>query len=279
MAGGLRAELGMLLAWLAFPIIPVVLEDLYYQYWGTRFLWSLTAFDPYDWTWGMWHIVLGPLLGYAFLAGATAEALDDASVSQGGWRRLLARRAVWVAIGPWWGFLLLLAGHFTRDAVNRRFPRAVGVLDSSPWFSTVSVWIWWVFILVVVPYCWCWPAWSALRRAGRIGRARRALTRGIVTATAFVGSLFGSFWAITRVFRAFFFDPRVMPVIAMAVCLVALSGCSSTVTYGEMRRRELFHAMLLSWTFGLAVIWWWVSRRRRGPRPPSGSDSGAAGSS
>jgi hypothetical protein len=82
-----------------------------------------------------------------------------------------------------------------------------------------------------------------------------------------VGSLFGSFWAIISAWRRFFFDPRVMPIIAMAMALVVLSGCSSTITFGEMRRRELFHAMLSAWVFGLAVIWWWSSRRKsRGSR-------------
>ncbi len=124
-----------------------------------------------------------------------------------------------------------------------------------------------MILIGVFAYGWLWPAWAALRRAGRIGMRRRALYRGAITALAFVGSLFGSFWAIISAWRSFFFDPRVMPMIAMAMSLVVVSGCASP-TYGEVRRRELFHAMLVAWVFGLALIWWWSSRRRR--RPPRG---------
>ena len=52
---------------------------------------------------------------------------------------------------------------------------------------------------------------------GDVGLWRRALYRGVVTAIAFVGSLFGSFWAITAAWRNFFFDPRVVPMIALAM--------------------------------------------------------------
>jgi hypothetical protein len=68
------------------------------------------------------------------------------------------------------------------------------------------------------------------------------------------------------VWRSYFFDPRVMPLVALALGLVLLSGCSSTITHGEMRRRELFHAMLVAWVLGLALMWRWWSRRRPGSR-------------
>ena len=48
-------------------------------------------------------LMLGPLLGYGFLAGATVDLPDDVGPPRRGWRRLAARRSVWVAIGPWWG--------------------------------------------------------------------------------------------------------------------------------------------------------------------------------
>ncbi len=64
----------------------------------------------------------------------------------------------------------------------------------------------------------------------------RALFRGVVAALVFVGSLFGSFWAITSAWRSYFFDSRVMPLVVLAVGLAVLSGCSSTITYGELRR-------------------------------------------
>lgn len=126
---------------------------------------------------------------------------------------------------------------------------------------------------------WFWPAWAALGRAARIGIWRRALYRGVVTAMAFVGSLFGSFWAIVWAWRGFFSDPRVMPIIALGCGLLVISGCAAPITYGEMRRRELFHVMLLAWTFALAMIWWWSSRRRRrasAPRDARRSDPGSS---
>jgi len=43
-----------------------------------------------------------------------------------------------------------------------------------------------------------------------------------------------------------------------------MSGCASTITYGELRRRELFHAMLIAWVLGLALMWRWWSRPRPG---------------
>ncbi len=48
------------------------------------------------------------------------------------------------------------------------------------------------------------------------------------------------------------------------VALGAVCGCGP-VTYGEVRRYELFHAMLLAWTVGLALIWRWWARSRPGP--------------
>jgi hypothetical protein len=69
--------------------------------------------------------------------------------------------------------------------------------------------------------------------------------------------------------RSYFFDPRVVPLILAAACLAMTTGCASTVTYGEVRRRELFHAMLVAWVLGLALMWRWWSRSRPG-RPPGG---------
>jgi len=82
----------------------------------------------------------------------------------------------------------------------------------------------------------------------------------------FVGSLIGTFWAVTEAWRDFFFDPRVMPITLAALSLALMSGCSNTLTAGEVHRRELFNAMLMSWVLGLALAWRWWSRPRS--RPP-----------
>jgi hypothetical protein len=272
MGRGMRTELGMLLAWLAFPMIPVVLEESYYQI-SVNILGSSRAGpDPGDWSWPTWLVMLGPLLGYGFLAGSTVEVPDDVTGPKRGLRRVVARRAVWVASGPWAGFLLVVAGFLGWKYLSNWLPGSQAPTtgqQGETWYAIVFGWT----LVGVFAYGWLWPAWAALRRAARIGRWRHALYQGIVTALAFVGSLFGSFWAITRLWRSFFFDSRIMPMIAMGFGLLLLSGCAGTITYGEMRRRELFHAMLLSWVFGVAMIWWSASRRRRRKSPPSHPDS------
>jgi hypothetical protein len=130
-------------------------------------------------------------------------------------------------------------------------------------------WLGIAFLLATLSYAWLLPAAAAVRRARRAGpgRAWRAVRRGVGVAIAFVGSLFGTFWAVTEGWRSYFFDPKVFPVVLAALSLCALEGCASNLTYGDVRRRDLFRAMLLAWVFGLALFWLWWSRPRR--RPPS----------
>jgi hypothetical protein len=279
MGTGLRAEIVMALAWLVFPMVPVMLEELYYQVDVNLLGSARVGPDPVDWGWATWVSMLGPLLGYGFLAGATTVVPDDPTATGRAWRRIAARRAVWVAIGPWvgffvaWGALLgwiYLANHLPSPGSDPLASWSGPVLEAFlSWVSMILYWAAVIVFLGVEGYAWLWLARLVIRRASRMGLGRRALERGVVTALAFVGSLFGSFWAITSAWRSFFFDPRVMPLIAMAMSALFLSGCAATVTYGEMRRRELFHAMLLAWVCGLAMIWWWSSRRR--PRRPRSS--------
>ena len=104
-----------------------------------------------------------------------------------------------------------------------------------------------------------------LRRARRLGRCCRALGRGLVAGLGFVGSLLGTFWAVTEGWRAYFFDPRIVPILVALGTLALTTGCAGPVTYGEVRRRELFQAMFMAWLLGLALIWrWW---RPRGGKP------------
>jgi hypothetical protein len=273
MGTGVRAEIFMALAWLLFPMLPAMFEEVYYLIFVNLFGLETVGPEPRDWGWWTWLIMLGPLLGYGFVAGATADVPDDATRTMKGLRRIVGRRAVWVAIGPWWGFLVVLAIFLGLGILSSYLPHQAQV-QVAPGPQKVTLveavlsWAWTAICVGIVAYGWLWPAWAAVRRAGRIGLWRRAVCRGVVTALAFVGSLFGSFWAITSAWRGYFFDPRgVIPLILAAIGLAVMSGCSSPITYGEMRRRELFHAMLLAWVAGMAMIWWWSSRRRRkGPR-------------
>jgi hypothetical protein len=269
-----RKEIGLAAAWLLFPLVPVVLEDLYYQI-GNLGASSRFGPDPHEWGWVDWAIMLGPLIGFSFLAGATQDIPDDLESTRGRLGRLFARRAIWVAIGPWCGLLFLLGCYFAFGLVagllDTLIPAAQPPSAEAPAPITTARQIvlgaLMVAGLAILAYGWLWPAWAAIRRAARTCRANRALYRGLVTVLTFLGSLFGSFWAITSVWRSYFFDSRVVPLIALGAGLAFLSGCASTMTYGQMRRRELFHAMLLAWVFGLALMWRWWSRPRRG-RPP-----------
>ena len=137
------------------------------------------------------------------------------------------------------------------------------------WVEVAVRWAVGTVLVLIWAYAWLLPGWFSLRRAARIGDWKRSLVRGIIVAGAFVGSLFGSFWAATSMWRSYFFDPRIVPLVLVAVGLAVISGCASTITYGEMRRRELFHAMLVAWVLGLALMWRWWSRERPGRSPGS----------
>lgn len=133
------------------------------------------------------------------------------------------------------------------------------------WLLQGIYWAALILLVITLGYGWLLTAWAVVRRSRRegTGRTKARIVRGVQVALAFVVSLFGSFWAITEGWRGHFFDSRTFPVVLAALTLVTLEGCASTLTYGEVRRRELFHALLLAWVFGLALLWLWTSRRRR----------------
>jgi hypothetical protein len=268
-----RREIGLAAAWLLFPLVPVLLEDLYYQI-GNLGASSRFGPDPHEWGWVDWVIMLGPLIGFSFLAGATQDIPDNLGSTRGRLARLFARRAIWVAIGPWCGLLFLLGCYFAfgflAGLLDTLIPAAQPPSTEAPAPITtaqqIAFGVLMVAVLAILAYGWLWPAWAAMRRAAKVRQAGHALYRGLVTMVAFLGSLFGSFWAITSAWRSHFFDSRVVPLIALGVGLAVLSGCASPMTYGQMRRRELFHAMLLAWVFGLALMWrWWSRPRHRQP--------------
>ena len=267
---GIPSGVGSALAWFAFPLAPALVGATYHQ----ELNWSFGGRggpDPCDWGWSTWIILSGPLLGYGFLAGATIDLPDDPGAR--GWRGWPARRSLWVAFGPWIGFLAWNAAIVAAQFVAWAYP------PSRAWSTPPLPEAWrggWVGFLLIallgigpLAYGWLFVAWAAARRARRLGRVRRSLARGLAVAGGFVGSLFGTFWAITEAWRGYFFDPRIAPALVAASSLALLAGCAATETVGEVRRRELFQAMLTAWLLGLALAWRWWSRSSPQPSPPS----------
>ena len=184
-----RKELGLILAWLIFPLVPVVLEDVYYQVSSFNLDGARPVGpDPRVWGWLVWLIMLGPLLGYGFLAGATMSLPDDRSALRRGLRRVLGRRTVWVAIGPWWSDLVCFGLFFGLLYLEGVFP---GLFNWVPqirqsWQSTWAYWIisWALSILLVRSGPTRGSGRRGPRCAGqrRIGEWKHSLVRGIVIA-------------------------------------------------------------------------------------------------
>jgi hypothetical protein len=269
-ASRFRGELGVIVGWLVFPLVPVILADIYYQTCTNPFSSARFGPDPLSWGWMTWVVMLGPLMGYGFLAGATVDLPDDLDQPRRGWRGILARRSLWVAAGPWCGFVVLALLFLSFRFVETQFPGlakpSVPQSWQGSWVETVLNWVFTVVFVATLAYGWLWTGWSALRRAASIGRLRRAFYRGLGVALAFVGSLFGSFWAATSWWRSYYFDSR-LPILIAVIALSMTPGCAESITYGELRRRELFHALLVAWVLGLALMWRWWSRRRPGQPP------------
>ncbi len=253
MAGRLDGETGLrgAIGWLAFPVVPVVLESAFHA------TLNPLEIDPRDWPLASGLILLGPLVGFGFLAGATLDLPDPPFEGRRTWRAwLLHRRALWVAVGPWSSFLLVagfvLAWTWLQSGLGINLG---GPLLSTPWLIEI--------LLAVASYGWLVVAIAALVRARRQRGLKRALWRGMLAALAFVGSLIGGFWAATETWRSDFFDSRlVKSLLIAAVGLTVTSGCASTPTVGDVRRRELFRAMLMAWVLGLALAWRWWSRAK-----------------
>ena len=269
MKPGIPSGLGLALAWFAFPLVPTLLGTACYQFSNG----DLT--DPRDWgslPWTWWVTITGPLVAYGFLAGATLDLPDEPG------RRWpmswFSRRSTWVAIGPWVGFVPFYTIFMMIFLVQWAYPpSSAWTLPKLPagWDQTWAFWLLGWAIAGTFWYGWIFVVGAALWRAKRLDRLGRSLTRGLAMAVGFVGSLFGSFWAITEAWRAYFFDTRIVPVLVASVSLALMSGCAKTLTYGEVRRRDLFQAMLTAWLLGLAIAWRWWSRSRPKPGPPSAS--------
>jgi hypothetical protein len=267
---------GLAIAWMLLPIVPALLGSTYHQ--TINFEFSGERPDPREWRWFAWVVLTGPLLGYGFLAGATLTLTDDPG--RRGPRSWLARRSVWVTVGPWVGFLFWMSVFHAIGPVtaglNRLYPPSQEwrVLSSPFWQETRVGRLLGLGLMIAgigsLAYGWLLVAIAAIRRARRLDRLRQALRHGLATAFGFVASLFGSFWTINEAWRSYFFDPTILPILIALICAAMTSGCAASVTAGEVRRRELFEAMLMAWLLGLALLWrWWSRPRSKPPDPPS----------
>jgi hypothetical protein len=255
-----RGTLRSLILWLVFPVVPVLMWTQYY-------LWlNIEQTDPRRWTPWQSVILLGPLTGYGFLAGATVRLIDPQAT--GRWFTIFARRAVWVTVGPWVGFLTWSAYALTWTGVNWVLAHTLSEQRYAAWLRFVSgpAQVAWLGELALggIAYGWLIVAAFAARRARRQARLARSACSGVLAAAGFLGSLLGGFWAATSILRTYFFDSRIAQVLLVAgVSIFLLSGCGPPPTVGDIRRRELFQAMAVAWIFGLALIWRWLARERR----------------
>jgi hypothetical protein len=234
-----RATIG----WLALPFTAAVLATSSYH------AMNFSGHDPSQWDAIWFPIVLGPLLGYGFLAGATLSLSEDPG--RRGLGAIAARRSVWVAVGPWSGVLVCAGVAWGSNLVSP---------DRKPQWPSESLIL---TALVVCAYGWLPVALAAILRARRATRVWHTLRQGIAVAIGFVGSLLGTFWAATSLWRSYFFDATALRAILLAMTFVTLlNGCGPT-TIGDLRRRQFFDALLIAWVIGLALIWRWLSRPRR----------------
>ena len=251
MSNAYHRKIWPVVAWVIFPVIPALLGSAYHQ------TVNFGMADPREWEWGSWVVLTGPLVGYGFLAGATLGLPDRPDPRW--FRRWFARRSAWVAIGPWFGSLSAVAvgyavaasvgGPTINDWMETKIPHSIAQ------FMAIAAVGW-------VAYGWLLVAIVALRRARRQRQFLRSLGRGLVGAIVLVGSLFGTFWTITAVWREYFFDKRIMPLVLATTSLALASGCATPITQGEVRRRDLFQALLMAWLLGTALAWRWWSRPR-----------------
>ncbi len=214
------------LAWLFFPIAPAFLASAFYHV-------QFVLTDPREWDVVDWIWQTGPLVGLGFLCGASIGVPDPVLDPPTGWRqwalRPLGQRAVWVAVGPWAGFLFWVATFHVLNTTDKVVQALIGewpsvpLLDFHGWGTAVFL-----YVVFLPTYAWIWVVFAGwlLLRARRIGRLGRSLWQGIVTALVFVGSLFGTFWAATESWRGYFFDSRIPSLLLATGSLVLLSGCS-----------------------------------------------------
>lgn len=185
-------------AWTVFPLVPALL--------GRGFVAILTPGslgpDPEDWAWdepSEYLLFFGPLLGFAFLAGATLGL--PGAPGRRPLRKALGSRAVWVGLGPWVGPYSALGLFWL-----------VVKLEEMGWFKTetwpkavqgICVWS----LILLAAFGWVVFAVAALRRARRHGAMKRALRRGVVMTVLFLGTWLGVCYGMLAAMPAYFYDP------------------------------------------------------------------------
>ena len=195
--------------WLAFPVVPLLAEDAYYHLSSFEPISGSTGGpDPFEWDLARCALVVGPLLGYGFLAGVTWGVADGAVRR---WWALWSRRSVWVGLGPWLGLWSMLAIGLATSGV-RWIVAACGWGPDDP-----SAPLWSpgprAAEMAVLAGCawvslgWLPVAWAALRRARREGRLGPSWRWGLLVATVFLATLFGGYWGVVMTWRDHFFDP------------------------------------------------------------------------
>jgi hypothetical protein len=156
--------------------------------------------------------MLGPLLGYGFLPGRPGTGGRPGS--QGRAVLGLAARA-WVGVGPWVGFLGAIALGWVAYGVLRLIA-SLRARPASRARAGPDFWATRAGQMILAAGCAAWR--TAGCRGGRRDPPRRplgpgtgaALGRGLSAAALFVGSLFGSYWVVTVLWRSYYFDPTIV---------------------------------------------------------------------
>ncbi len=263
----MRIRLRELLTWFVLPLTAAALARLYYAFFAQALAIMTHARDPRSWTIADWFVQLGPLSGFAFLAGATQPVRHDDGFPKKPLAHLARSPVLWLAVGPWIGFLVYAALLTLLHLLNLSYSHITGQSLEMPSWSPPEPWSWIVAVAwfgLTLCYAWIWVALPLCIQSRRAGRLGTALRDGFLTLGIFLATLFGGFWTLTEAFREFFFDKRLAPFLVLtALSCVAAAGCAAPETLGDVRRRDLFEALLVAWVAGLALIWRWGRRPRR----------------
>ena len=248
MPNGFRRELWPVLAWLIFPVVPVVLEDLYFRVSGLDFSSShRIGPDPRVWGWLVWILMLGPLLGYGFLAGATIHVPDDDPPPlEAACARLLGRsRAVWEARRRVGEPFVCMGVFFSLMYAEQLFPNLLRRFPQIPpsWKDTWAYWAgtWVLLIAAVVIWAYSW-LWQKGPHCGERSAWPARVARWCKGSSS-PGRLWDYCSAVSRSqppCGGYFFDPRIVRLLVVALGLTLMSGC---IQHDHLRRSSTTRAL------------------------------------